>query len=72
MGVFLCRTVSIVHSQVITRHSYFVLLKFRALKCLENKGFVSRGLKKFLIFGAANFSVKMCVVVKRQALISIC
>ena len=28
---------------------YIGLLQFKALKCLENKGFVSRGLKKVLI-----------------------
>ena len=32
------------------KKSYIGLLIFKALKCLENKGFVSRGLKIVLIF----------------------
>ena len=44
----------------------------RLLKFLKNKTFVSQGLKKILIFWAANFSVEMCVVVKRPTPISIC
>ena len=39
---------------------YWFVKNFVALKCLENKGFVPRGLKKVLIIWAANFSVEMC------------
>ena len=46
------------------KKSYIGLLKFKALKFLENKGFVSQGLKKVLIIWAVNFSHEMCVVVK--------
>ena len=46
-------------------------LTIEALRCLENKGFVSQGLKKVLFFGAANSSVEMCVVVKRLTPINI-
>ena len=47
------------------------LLKFKALKCLENESFISRGLKKVFNFWCSELFCWMCVV-KRLVPISIC